>query len=81
MGTIEDRCTWFQFENSRLDTNYNKWVLHSADALKYFASGKTANIGPFGRSHHTEKFNPLILRICGTKIKSTFSKKNLSRGL
>ena len=75
LGTKEDKSTWFQFENARIDTTYNKWVLHSTDAVKYFASGKTANIGPFGKSYHTEKHDPLILRTCGTKIKSIFGRK------
>ncbi len=59
-GIVEidgDILTFFQFENTPWDSSLKNMVWHSMDAIQYLITGK--NIGPYGRSEHTDK-NPLL---------------------
>jgi len=55
----EDCNTWFQFEKTRIN-NISNTLKHSVDYLHYLISNK--NIGPFGKSHHTQD-NPVHLKL------------------
>jgi len=63
LGLDKNGDTWFQFENSRIDTFYNS-IIHINFMFVYLL-GKiincAENIGPFGYSKNTSK-NPLILK-------------------
>ncbi len=59
-GIVEvdgDILTFFQFENTPWDSSLKNMVWHTMDAIQYLITGK--NIGPYGRSEHTDK-NPLL---------------------
>ena len=51
--------TWFQFENTRLNSIINK-LKHSVDYIKHIFTRK--NIGPFGNSSYTQN-NPIFLKL------------------
>lgn len=64
--------TWFQFENSRMDTKIN-WASHALDAIRYgarcagsfctFGLIEKKNLGPFGWSDYNDT-NPQYLSVC-----------------
>lgn len=51
--------TWFQFEKTRTTGIKNK-LKHSIDYIQHILTNK--NIGPFGKSSHTEN-NPIFLKL------------------
>lgn len=69
-------CTWFQFENSRIETVL-QMVLHVKDFLKYVGTD-SGNIGAFGNSPYTElkKKGPLIVQMCYRLENCLFLKDN-----
>ncbi len=59
-NTNHKNChTWFQFEKTRLHGSIINKLKHSFDYLHHVISRK--NIGPFGKSHNTDK-NPIVLK-------------------
>ena len=77
-----DQNTWFQFEASRgsLPNSGNLLatisakpsminVGHVKSTGKYLLTGRTQNIGPFGKSIYTES-NPLVIKLCKDPVKS-----------
>ena len=77
-----DQHTWFQFEASRGSLPNCGNVLanisakpcmlnvgHIESTGKYLLTGRTQNIGPFGKSRYTES-NPLVIKLCEDPVKS-----------
>lgn len=69
-------CTWFQFENSRIET-IAQMVFHVKDFLKYVGTD-AGNIGAFGNSPYTElkQKGPLIVQMCYRLENCLFLKDN-----
>ena len=69
-------CTWFQFENSRIET-LAQMVFHVKDFLKYVGTD-AGNIGAFGNSPYTElkQKGPLIVQMCYRLENCLFLKDN-----
>ncbi|CAL7962119.1 hypothetical protein MIDIC_410019 [Alphaproteobacteria bacterium] len=58
VGTTKDGNTYLQFEGSPVK-DLRSFISHMMDFVLYVITGK--NIGPYGRSEHTEHTNPIVL--------------------
>ena len=69
-------CTWFQFENSRIET-IAQMVYHVKDFIKYVGTD-LGNIGAFGNSPYTElkQKGPLLVEMCYRLENCLFLKDN-----
>ena len=69
-------CTWFQFENSRIET-VAQMAFHVKDFIKYVGTD-LGNIGAFGNSPYTElkQKGPLLVEMCYRLENCLFLKDN-----